>query len=91
MPLVLMLAPLAPHIAEELWERLGHEGSLAYETSRRQIRRLPVDTVEIPVQLNGKVRARLTVPADLDARRDRSPARPTNGWWRCSTGRLCAR
>ncbi|MGZ4803013.1 MAG: class I tRNA ligase family protein, partial [Acidimicrobiia bacterium] len=66
-PLILMTAPLAPHLAEELWERLGHERSLAYEdfpTADPQW--LTVDTVEIAVQLNGKVRARLTVPASLD-------------------------
>ncbi|MGZ6973225.1 MAG: leucine--tRNA ligase [Acidimicrobiia bacterium] len=66
-PLILMTAPLAPHLAEELWERLGHERSLAYEdfpTADPQW--LTVDTVEIAVQLNGKVRARLTVPANLD-------------------------
>ena len=56
-PLVLMTAPLAPHVAEEIWERLGHEASLAYEdfpTADPQW--LTVDTVEIAVQLNGKVR-----------------------------------
>jgi leucyl-tRNA synthetase len=67
-PLVLMLAPLAPHAAEELWSRLGHPGSLTWEP-------FPVadpaylvdDAVEIPVQLNGKVRARVTVAAGLSA------------------------
>ena len=56
-PLVLMLAPLAPHVAEELWLRLGHTASLAHGP-------FPVsdpaylvdDTVEYPVQVNGKVR-----------------------------------
>jgi leucyl-tRNA synthetase len=67
-PLVLMLAPLAPHLAEELWQRLGHPTSLAHGP-------FPVadpdylveDTVEYPVQVNGKVRGRITVPADADA------------------------
>ncbi|ANY25643.1 leucine--tRNA ligase [Gordonia terrae] len=66
-PLVTMLAPLAPHIAEELWHRLGHD-TLVVRAS------FPVadeawlveDTVEIPVQVKGKVRSRITVPADAD-------------------------
>ena len=65
--LVLMLAPLVPHLAEELWARLGH-GSTVTRAS------FPVadpvwlvdDTVEIPVQIKGKVRARITVSADAD-------------------------
>ncbi|HWF70214.1 MAG TPA: leucine--tRNA ligase [Mycobacterium sp.] len=67
-PLVLMLAPLAPHLAEELWQRLGHPSSLAHGP-------FPVadpdylveDSVEYPVQVNGKVRGRITVPAGADA------------------------
>src|ERR1700754_257574 len=63
-----MVAPLAPHLAEELWRRLGHDSSLAHG-------RFPVadpqyvvdDTVEYPVQVNGKVRGRVTVSADADA------------------------
>lgn len=66
-PLVLMLAPLAPHMAEELWLRLGHQTSLAHGP-------FPVadpaylvdDTVEYPVQVNGKVRGRVSVAADAD-------------------------
>ena len=66
-PLVLMLAPLAPHIAEELWSRLGHERSLAREPFPVADRtRLVDETVEIPVQVNGKVRARVSVPAGAD-------------------------
>jgi leucyl-tRNA synthetase len=64
-PLVLMLAPLAPHLAEELWQRLGSQTSLAHGP-------FPVadpdylveDTVEYPVQVNGKVRGRITVSAN---------------------------
>ncbi|BCZ21696.1 leucine--tRNA ligase [Mycobacterium senriense] len=66
-PLVLMLAPLAPHMAEELWLRLGHQTPLAHGP-------FPVadpaylvdDTVEYPVQVNGKVRGRVSVAADAD-------------------------
>ncbi len=64
-PLVLMMAPLTPHIAEELWSRLGHEGTLAHGpfpvTDERY---LVADTVEYPIQVNGKVRSRITVAAD---------------------------
>ena len=66
-PLVLMVAPLAPHLAEELWRRLGHSKSLAhgpYPVANPAY--LVVDTVEYPVQVNGKVRGRITVPADAD-------------------------
>ncbi|HEX8804932.1 MAG TPA: leucine--tRNA ligase, partial [Acidimicrobiales bacterium] len=67
-PLVLMLAPLAPHVAEELWSRLGHPSSLAREPFPEADPALLVDdTVEVPVQVNGKVRARVTVPAGADA------------------------
>ena len=67
-PLLLMLAPLAPHISEELWSRLGHPESLAYEPLPVHDPALLVqETIEIPVQVNGKVRARITVPADADA------------------------
>jgi leucyl-tRNA synthetase len=63
--LVLMLAPLAPHIAEELWSRLGHPQTLAYEPFPVADERwLVEDTVEYPIQVNGKVRSRISVPAD---------------------------
>ncbi|KWX65654.1 leucine--tRNA ligase [Mycobacterium sp. NAZ190054] len=64
-PLVLMVAPLAPHLAEELWSRLGHERSLAHGPFPvADERYLVEDTVEYPVQVNGKVRGRVTVAAD---------------------------
>nr|WP_255495555.1 leucine--tRNA ligase [Nocardia sp. GTS18] len=66
-PLVLMLAPLAPHIAEELWERLGHNASLAhgpFPTADPAL--LVADSVEYPIQVKGKVRSRIQVPADAD-------------------------
>jgi len=62
---VLLLAPVAPHLAEELWERLGHADTLAYESwPGYDETLLTEDTVEIPVQINGKVRARVTVSVD---------------------------
>jgi leucyl-tRNA synthetase len=60
--LVLMLGPLTPHVAEELWMRLGHDGSLAYVPfPEADPAFLTVDTVEIAVQVNGKVRAQVSV------------------------------
>ena len=67
-PVVLMVAPVAPHIAEELWTRLGNktaDGTVAYEpfpTFDEQW--LVDDTIELPVQVNGKVRGRVTVAVD---------------------------
>jgi leucyl-tRNA synthetase len=63
-PLVLMTAPLAPHIAEELWSRLGHPDSLAYTPFPEADPALVAEaTVELPVQVNGKVRFTVEVPA----------------------------
>ena len=63
-----MLAPLVPHVAEELWAMLGHESSLTYEPFPEADPGLLVaDEVEIPVQVKGKVRARIMVAADADA------------------------
>ncbi|TCP57417.1 leucyl-tRNA synthetase [Tamaricihabitans halophyticus] len=64
-PLVLMLAPQCPHIAEELWQRLGHTESLVHGPFPEADERYLVDeTVEYPIQVNGKVRARVTVPSE---------------------------
>jgi leucyl-tRNA synthetase len=66
-PLVLMVAPLAPHLAEELWKQLGHNTSLAHGPFPiADPQYLVADTVEYPVQVNGKVRSRITVPAEAD-------------------------
>jgi leucyl-tRNA synthetase len=66
-PLVLMTAPLAPHICEELWQRLGHATSLArHPFPVADPALLTVDIVNYPIQLRGKVRARIEVPADAD-------------------------
>ncbi|SHG50129.1 leucyl-tRNA synthetase [Jatrophihabitans endophyticus] len=66
--LVLMTAPLAPHVAEELWAKLGHGSSLAWAQFPVADEALLVDdTVQIPVQIKGKVRAVVAVPADADA------------------------
>jgi leucyl-tRNA synthetase len=67
--LVVMLAPFSPHVAEEMWESLGHEGGLvqnpgvwplaAAELARKE-------ELEIPVQVNGKLRDVIRVPANAD-------------------------
>jgi len=70
--LIRMLAPLAPHIAEELWSKLGHETSIAYEPfPEADPKFLVEDRVEIPVMIGGKVRAKIQVapgtsPAGLE-------------------------
>ncbi|MBM4483573.1 leucine--tRNA ligase [Rhodococcus hoagii] len=69
-PLALMLGPIAPHLAEELWSRLGHTESLAHGPFPTADEKwLVEDTVEYPIQVNGKVRSRINVAADA-ARED---------------------
>ena len=64
---ILLIAPFAPHLAEEIWARLGHQDTLAYETWPTHDEALLVeDTITVPVQVNGKIRAKLEVPADID-------------------------
>ena len=66
-PFVLLLAPYAPHIAEELWRALGHSDTLAYEPWPKFDPALAkADEIEVPVQVNGKLKARLKVPAEID-------------------------
>jgi leucyl-tRNA synthetase len=65
--LVLLLAPFAPYLASELWERLGETSNLLRQPWPKFDPALAKeDEVEIPLQLNGKIRARITVPADAD-------------------------
>jgi leucyl-tRNA synthetase len=62
--LVVMLSPFAPHTAEELWQMLGHAGGLttaAWPVFDADVAK--ADVVVVPVQINGKVRARMEVPA----------------------------
>ncbi|HEX9040484.1 MAG TPA: leucine--tRNA ligase [Trebonia sp.] len=64
-PLVLMVAPLAPHVAEELWNRLGHTGSLAHTDFPEADAELAAEgTLTLPVQVNGKTRFTIDVSAD---------------------------
>ncbi len=65
--LVLLLSPYAPHIAEELWQLLGHDKTLAYEPWPLFDESLIAeDEIEIPVQIKGKVRSKIRVPAAAD-------------------------
>jgi leucyl-tRNA synthetase len=63
-PIVLLVAPLAPHIAEELWRRLGHDASLAREPFPVANPALAAEaSIQLPVQVNGKPRFAIEVPA----------------------------
>jgi leucyl-tRNA synthetase len=64
-PLVLLLAPFAPHLCEDLWERLGHAPSLSRQPWPSFDPALVVsDRLEIPIQVNGRLRSKVEVPAD---------------------------
>ncbi|KQL53246.1 leucyl-tRNA synthetase [Heyndrickxia shackletonii] len=66
---VKMLAPIAPHICEELWEKLGHEGTISYEAWPTYDEAKLVDNeVEIVIQVNGKVRSKMTVSREASAK-----------------------
>ncbi len=66
-PLVRMLSPLVPHVAEELWSRMGEDGSVVYAQFPEADETLLVDDeVEIPVQVKGKLRSKVMVSADAD-------------------------
>jgi leucyl-tRNA synthetase len=61
-----LLAPFAPHMAEEIWERLGHTASVfARSWPEYDPAMLKTDTVELVMQINGKLRGHLTVPAGI--------------------------
>tara|TARA_B100001559_G_C16325936_1_gene541030 strand:- start:255 stop:782 length:528 start_codon:yes stop_codon:yes gene_type:complete len=64
-PLVLLLAPLTPHIAEELWEKLGYENSVVYARFPTPDKKLLIeDEVEIPIQVNGKVKSKIKIDSN---------------------------
>jgi leucyl-tRNA synthetase len=66
-PFILILAPYAPHMAEELWEKLGHKNSLAFEPWPQWDEDLTKEQVsQIVLQVNGKVRAKFDQPVGLD-------------------------
>jgi leucyl-tRNA synthetase len=69
-PLVQLVSPFAPHVAEELWETLGHTGSVfdagwpAFDAALAT-----EDTIQIAVQVNGKLRGTITAARDVDQER----------------------
>ncbi|HSM05223.1 MAG TPA: leucine--tRNA ligase [Longimicrobiales bacterium] len=76
-PLVAMVAPFAPHVAEELWERTGHEGSIfdAAPWPDFDPDKAREDTVEVAVQVNGKLRGTISLPTDAAAEAAEAAAR----------------
>jgi leucyl-tRNA synthetase len=74
-PLVLMTSPFAPHLAEELWRKLGHEDTLAYaDFPVPDPAQLVAESVTYPVQVNGKVRGRVEVAPDASEETVRAAA-----------------
>ncbi len=76
-PLVIMVAPFAPHVAEEMWERLGHESSIfdhatwpAHDEAKAR-----ESEIQLAVQVNGKLRGTVSVPAGADQARAEAAAR----------------
>jgi leucyl-tRNA synthetase len=70
-----MISPFTPHMAEELWEMLGHKGdvvSAGWPAFDEAVAK--AEEVVVPVQINGKVRSRLAVPADISEDRLRELA-----------------
>lgn len=62
---VKLLSPIAPHVAEELWEKLGHEGSVTYEDwPQYDETKMVDDVIEVVVQVNGKVKTKLAIAKD---------------------------
>jgi leucyl-tRNA synthetase len=89
---VLLLAPFAPHIAEELWSRLGEPYSVHMQPwpawDRTQVH---AETITLIVQVDGRVRDRLSVPADIDEQTARQQALDSPGVRRSLNGRAVAR
>ncbi len=65
--LIKMLSCITPHIGEEMWQQLGHDDTIAYEKwPEFDESKTTDDTIEIVVQINGKVKAKLNIPADME-------------------------
>lgn len=66
-PMVILLSPFAPHICEELWNRLGHDTSVSYAAFPKYIESYTAEsTFEYPVSFNGKMRFKIELPKDVD-------------------------
>jgi leucyl-tRNA synthetase len=89
---VLMLSPYAPHLGEELWEKLGHKESCAYakwpEFSEEFCKD---DTKEFPVMINGKLRAKFEAAADTDNATLEAMAKETEGFKKFTEGKTVAK
>ena len=89
---VLMLSPYAPHLGEELWQKLGHTSTNAYE-------KWPTfdesyckdDTKEFPVMINGKLRAKFEAAADSDNATLEALAKETDGFKKFTDGKTVAK
>ena len=72
---ILILAPFAPHIAEELWQKLGHNDGLAYEPWPKYDKELIKEKeIELAVQVNGRIKDRIVIAADADEEQIKSEA-----------------
>jgi len=86
--LALILSPFAPHLGEELWQRLGHDTSLAYEPWPTYDEALCIDDViETAVQINGKVRGRVMLPRTATEEDARAAALSAEGVTAYTTGK----
>ena len=66
-PLVVLLAPFAPHLAEELWEEMGHDETIAFEPYPKfEARYLKESTKTYPIMVNGKMRHKIDLPTNMD-------------------------
>jgi leucyl-tRNA synthetase len=89
---VLLLAPFAPHIAEEIWQRLGHDQSLArHAWPSYDPAKLVESSMELPVQVNGKLRSRITVASDADQETVLSAAKADPGVQQWINGKQIAK
>ena len=89
---VLLIAPYAPHLAEELWQKAGHDKTLAYESyptfSEEYCKD---DTKEFPVMINGKLRAKFEAAADSDSATLEAMAKETEGFKKFTDGKTIAK
>ena len=86
-PLVQLVAPFAPHIAEELWEKLGHSGSIFDHRWPSFDPAMAADEkIELVVQVNGKTRGKLSVPRDISQDDALSAAKSEESIWKFVSG-----
>ena len=89
---VLLIAPYAPHLAEELWQKAGHDKTLAYEAYPTFSEEFcKDDTKEFPVMINGKLRAKFEAAADSDSATLEAMAKETEGFKKFTDGKTIAK